>query len=234
MSETKIRNNQVVGGIDGWIPIADIYSFSFTLVSTNGVQSFIEWNDTMNMCSYLQKGMKIQWTQNSTVKYAYIIRVEADAGLSYTETTLAGDLVLNTTTYPVTNIKFSMLETPFGFPAYFNWNPSYSAEGSMTFSSVTTNFARYSLIGRTLNFEISADGTTGGTASAGIIFSLPVTPRNASSGKYIIGPVFLDDAGYQSGVMFASSSTMAVRKYNNANYGLGSGRDFHARGSYEV
>lgn len=36
MSETKIRNNQILGGLDGWIPISDIYPFSFTMGSTRG------------------------------------------------------------------------------------------------------------------------------------------------------------------------------------------------------
>ena len=141
MSETKIRNNQIMGGLDGWIPVSDIYPFSFTLGSTSGRRSYIDWNDTMDMCSYLQQGMKLSWMQNSTRKYAHIERVEADAGLDHTETTLIGDLVLNTTTYPVTEIKFSMLESPFGLKSrekiLFDGTPA----ASITLSETSANFA---------------------------------------------------------------------------------------------
>ncbi|MDX9739466.1 MAG: hypothetical protein RBT33_03905 [Candidatus Dojkabacteria bacterium] len=164
-SATKVASQQSIKayvdarGLDGWIPVSNIYPFSFTLGSTSGVQSFIDWDDTMDLCSYLQKGMKITWTQNSVQKYAYIIRVEADAGLSYTETTLVGDLVLNTTTYPVTNIKFSMLESPFGFPTRFSYTPTIGG-----FSANPNMITTFSIIGRTC--IVSAASTTNGTSNA--------------------------------------------------------------------
>jgi hypothetical protein len=42
MGQTTLKMRQISGGLDGWIPISDIYPFSFELGSTSGVQSFID------------------------------------------------------------------------------------------------------------------------------------------------------------------------------------------------
>ena len=206
MGQTKIRNNQIMGGIDGWIPVSDIYPFSFTLGSTSGVRSFIDWDDTMDMCSYLQKGMKIQWTQNSTVKSAYVIRVEADAGLTHTETTLVGDLVLNTTTYPVTNIKFSMLESPFGFPTEgFTYTPTIST----TSNAGTFTKTKFKLVG-SYCFIKGRITYANNLSSGNLTISLPITMSDLS-GLFPIGFAHYFNSGVADARCFthaANTTTM--------------------------
>jgi hypothetical protein len=69
--------------------------------------------------------------------------------------------------------------------AWTDWIPTYSANPSMTFSGITTNFARYKLIGKTLTIGIWAFGTAGGTASAWLSFSFPLGLK-AKVNNYIV------------------------------------------------
>lgn len=118
---------------------------------------------------------------------------------------------------------------------WITWSPSYGAGGSMTFSSVTTNYARYRRENKTLWFEVYATGTTGGTASNHLTFTLPVAPARIPNSFYVQvydGSLAGDVAaghGHASG-----STTVLVFNYNNSNWGLGAGRDFYCRGAYEV
>lgn len=175
MAQTKIANRQISGGLDGWIPIDNFGNYTFTLSSTSGVQSTVEWNDSMNLLSYIGKGWKITWTQNSTVRNAYVINADANAGITDTETIFAGDLVLDTTTYPVTDIRLSMLETPSGFPHYFGYTPTISVSGG-TAPSYATNDCVFAIRGGWVHVRIALANSSGGTAGAGtnpIVITLP-------------------------------------------------------------
>ena len=61
-------------------------------------------------------------------------------------------------------------------PPIINWTPTYGGSGSMTYTSVTTNFAYYIPSNSGINFHISSNGTLGGTASNTITISFPFTP----------------------------------------------------------
>lgn len=115
--------------------------------------------------------------------------------------------------------------------AWTAWVPTYGATGSMTYGTVTTNSARYIQIGKTVFFQLSADGTTGGTASDTITFTLPVTAKNALQqfSGYIT-----DVTSLAAFVYSVNATTAGVRGYGGANYGLGAGKVINIYGFYEV
>jgi hypothetical protein len=58
------------------------------------------------------------------------------------------------------------------------WTPTYSAS-SGSFTTITTNVARYALIQKIVIVRIDATVTTLGTASGFMNFTLPITARDA-------------------------------------------------------
>jgi hypothetical protein len=118
---------------------------------------------------------------------------------------------------------------------WYNWTPSYSAAGSMTFTSVSTTKAIYSVGGKSVMWVIYANGTTGGTASAAINFTLPAIFKNQGySENQFYGSV--DDGGAAAGICFSTASvnTANVLKYNSANFALAAGKYLRLGGTYEI
>lgn len=109
--------------------------------------------------------------------------------------------------------------------------PTYAATGSMTYTSVTTSYAAYIKLGKIVIFQMSATGTTGGTASNGITFTFPVSIATAPANQ---GSVF---AGFTDSIAaFAfptAATTIEVRRYDNSNYPLGAGRSIQVGGVVE-
>jgi len=112
------------------------------------------------------------------------------------------------------------------------WTPSYSASGAMTFTSVVTNYAKYMYHGKLVWFSIRATGTTGGTASTDIYFTLPVTA--AASNTIAFAGMALDTGSIGCAAYQQSTTLGAVRKYDATNWGLGASRVIVAQGFYEV
>lgn len=119
--------------------------------------------------------------------------------------------------------------------AWQTWTPTYSAGGSMTYSSVTSNVARYCTIGSTVMFQLVATGTTGGTASTYVSFTLPVAPANTGDAN-VSGGCRCGDGGGVAGHYRYDNSDAAVFvfKYDSSNWGLGSGRQIMVQGQYEI
>lgn len=117
-----------------------------------------------------------------------------------------------------------------------DWTPSYSAGGSMTYTSVLTNIARYKRFRDYVIFEARALGTTGGVAADNIRFTLPVVGKNITT-AYNNFTCWIDDGGSSCG--FATTNTgdgqtVAVYRYDGAVYGLGASRGFSISGLYEI
>lgn len=120
--------------------------------------------------------------------------------------------------------------------AWASWSPTYASVDSMTWTSVTTNYAKYVQIGRNIFFQIDAEGTTGGVASYALTFTLPVATAavgqsNFAACVFDAGPLFI--AGYAA-MDTLQSSVVQVRKYDASNYGLGANRRIRVSGVYEV
>jgi hypothetical protein len=119
--------------------------------------------------------------------------------------------------------------------AWTDWAPTYAASGSMTYTTVTTTRARYIQIGKTVVGTLIATGTTGGTASRGITFILPVTAASTSGlpGCAIVS----EDSGttiLAGTLLFSSTTELQIQKYDSSNFGLGSGRRVQVQFCYEA
>ena len=123
--------------------------------------------------------------------------------------------------------------------AWDDWVPSYSALDPMTFTSVTTTYARYIVIGKVCHFMMRAAGTTGGTATGEIHFTLPILPSALGSNPYACVASVVDagvtnvgrgriDTGINECVVHAQVAGV------DGNFTLGAGRVIFASGFYEI
>jgi hypothetical protein len=115
------------------------------------------------------------------------------------------------------------------------WAPTYSASGSMTFTAVTTNLARYQRHGSRVVVRLQATGTTGGTASFGLRFTLPLAA--ADPGAAVLAATAYDAAlaaRSPAGCEFTSGTVAQVVKYDLSNWGLAAGKSVQVSGEYEA
>jgi hypothetical protein len=117
------------------------------------------------------------------------------------------------------------------YTTYTTFLPATAGNGSMTLSSIVTNDAKYTQIGKTVTFQVDVSFTTGGTADAIILFTPPVTP---TVGLY--GSCQVADGGEIGGTYIydSGSGKVQVRRYDGAVFTLGAGRGFRITGSYQV
>jgi hypothetical protein len=174
--------------------------------------------------AYLQKGDKLKFTQ-STTKYYYVVAVTASV------VTLAPTTDYTPSATAISAIYYSNIESPFGFQPWCNYVPSYSASGSMTFTSVTTTAAKYILMNSNTVFVIvNGTGTTGGTAAT----NLSATPPIASDGVGVNMACTTRDATSGGAALGTGriATNLLVSKADISNYGLGSGRIMFISGLY--
>lgn len=117
------------------------------------------------------------------------------------------------------------------------WSPTYSAGGSMTFTSTTTAWAQYLRTGRRVECLIYVTGTIGGTPDISLKFTLPVSAnvRNSvyvgdGNGSSIIGANFT--GGAHCGL--DSATVASVGLYDNSNWTTGAGRGYRIHLVYEA
>lgn len=118
---------------------------------------------------------------------------------------------------------------------WISWTPVYSASAPMTWQGVSTGYARYTKIGKTVIFQLKAGGVTGGTPSALLMASLPFKPSviyclNASA-------TAIDGTGiFYPGIAYIDRTTnnVVVMKGNGTNWTLGADREIRVSGMYEI
>lgn len=117
-----------------------------------------------------------------------------------------------------------------------DWTPTFSAGGSMTFTSVTTNESRYCVVGNLLHYKIRANGTTGGTANPEIYFTAPINRADTTFVSSFASGLIYDTAEYPAVVTFNGSSQSLIRvtKFDSPNWGLGATKVFIISGFYEI
>lgn len=115
-----------------------------------------------------------------------------------------------------------------------SWTPTYTASGSMTYTSVTTTVAKYIQVGKLVYFYLSATGTTGGTTNNTIYFTLPVTAASTS------GAIFAANISPAGGVAVGGFATLnttsqaGFRRYDSGNITLGASTGITVSGFYEA
>ncbi len=132
MGQTKIANRQISGGLDGWIPAeqtwtyasADDPTFTFTVAA--------------DVTTKYSAGMKIKLTQG-TVKYFIITAVSTFSGGNTTITVYGGtdyDLANAAITLPY----YSMVRSPLGFPmSPVKWSVVFTDTGNRSQASPSIN-----------------------------------------------------------------------------------------------
>lgn len=106
MNELKNAfNNQVAFG---WYKTGLNPTFTFVSYDSDTLTGVV--NSNLDLTSYLSVGMKVKFTQNSAIKYAFI------TAISTTQLTLflGTDYTINNSA--ISNTYFSMLKSPYGFP----------------------------------------------------------------------------------------------------------------------
>lgn len=123
-----------------------------------------------------------------------------------------------------------------GYPlVYTTWVPTYGGGGSMTYTSVSTTYARYWFAGKHCHCTVYVSGTTGGSASSYITMTLPATAASLTDQRV---PMSVDDGGsapYIGKILIPTgSNTARISKPDNSNWGLGANRLFYGAFSFET
>jgi len=126
----------------------------------------------------------------------------------------------------------NLIQEPVYETRSLTWQPVYAGTASLTYTSVTTTKATYQVINNRIFVILNATGTTGGTASHSLTATIPftivdegpqgVTIRDATSGQSV------------SGVGSGFGNQLFFRKFDAANWGLGTGRIVRSTGMLEI
>jgi hypothetical protein len=218
MAQTKIRQAQISGGLDGWIPAEETWTYAsadaptFVITVPSGA------------ASRFSVGMKIKLTQ-TTVKY-FIITAVADTTLTVyggTDYTLA-----NAT---ITAPFYSMVRSPQGFPmSPLKWTQSYS-DTTNRIQSSPTNDAWYNINSASLSVPIgvwnvdysvfaAAIANQSGTTDQQVFTTLSTTNNTETLGSFSCR-TSAGAAAYTSFVAAATHQRMqVVERTTKASYYL--------------
>lgn len=176
---------------DGWIPV--------TLGSPTRVSN-TTFTTTTDLTSTWKKGTKIKYT-DTTTKYDYVVGLSAYSGGSMTIEILGDTLSGNPS-----NIYYSPIEQPAGFPNNFSFTPVYTG-----FSTDPTQTMIYSMIGNRLWLVTSttAQGVSNSTAYS---HTLPATVN----GNVILFAVVVDNGVLINGTAYAVGTTKTIIYYAGA------------------
>lgn len=211
-------------GTDGWTDAtSETWSYasasSFTIA---GVDKTAQYT----------KGTRIKLTQSSTVKYFV---VTSSSFSTNTTVNFTGGTDYTLANSAISANYYSYQANPQGYPTWFNYTPTLSAASPMTYTSTSVNNARFRVNGQACHVFVDFTGTTGGTASSSLSFSLPVTigftNSNQPSGFSNLGDGGNQIAGF---TVWSSSTVLLVRKYDGSNFGLGSNRYVAATTFYVI
>lgn len=180
-------------GSDGWIPVLDTWAYASATTITVPTDATLTY----------RIGDRIRWKQGGAYKYGTVSSVAAtvlalDANADYSVANAA-----------ITDVAYSHIDWPIGFPTGFNWTitPSGFTVGNGT---VVAQFQRF---GSYIDFGFSFTiGNSGGSGITGTFsFNLPAAPSPAT-----VCLALLNDTGttiYQ-GICGSSGGSLYVRVAN--------------------
>jgi hypothetical protein len=117
-----------------------------------------------------QKGTRLRWTQ-TTVKYGTVINATHAAGTTTVTIAATPDYVL--TAAAITVNSYSYIANPQGYPAYFNFTPTYGGFSTPPGAGALV----FSIVGRLCTIvHALVTGTSNGTSFS---FTIPVAPAVA-------------------------------------------------------
>ena len=124
----------------------------------------------------------------------------------------------------------NLIQSPIYETRWLDWQPTYAATGSMTYTSVTTTLARYRLTGTIGNTWLICNGTTGGSASNGLTATQPITPSTTS---FAPGNIVVVDGSGVSG-QGTHGTIINVYKYDASNFALAAGKQIRFMGTFQL
>jgi len=203
----------------GWIPAQETWAYASatTITVPSGATSKYSVGD------------KIKLTQ-TTVKYFYITAV-ADTTL-----TVTGGTDYTVANAAITSPYYSEATSPVGFPGWFNWTPTLSASGAMTYTSTTVYISKFRIEGRAATIQLGFTGTTGGTLSNAIYATLPVNLATTPSNDALLIPAHILNAGTRvNGIAdFEVAGKIQFRQEALGNFSAGINSRGYFSGTYEI
>ena len=117
------------------------------------------------------------------------------------------------------------------------YTPNYTQYTAMTFTTITTERARYSVIGKTCFISMRAWGTLGGSAAAVIDFTPPIVGINDGVGAMIIAgwaQSYLNPINVGQMRTNSSGNVFRVSKADSTNFTVGTTITIRVDGCYEI
>lgn len=118
----------------------------------------------------------------------------------------------------------NLIQRPIFETRWLDFTPQYSSYGSMTYTSISTPFAKYKFKGDEFWLNHKCDGTTGGTASFAIPFTLPFSRPSTAVWEFLgAADIANGSVGSDGRLLFNNNSQVQVCYciYNTSNFSLG-------------
>lgn len=127
----------------------------------------------------------------------------------------------------------NLVQRPVFETRWLDYTPTYTPDGTMTYGTVTTDYARYKISADRLQVNVRATGTIGGTPSTFITVTSPFSAGNSS---YWLGSARSDSNGAEVGFLSdsGSASSFRVNRYNGSNWTAGASRYVIANALVEI
>jgi hypothetical protein len=158
-------------------------------------------------------GDKIRFKQGGAYKYFYVIAVAA----TLLTVTGGSDYTVATPT-AITDIYYSKVASPVGFPQWFNWTGVVLSQGASTNIPTTITLSIFMMNNKQITWKFIIYSTSTGTAGSGIMLSIPVS---APSVAYdVVGYGLYDDCSsytYNGNFSFTTPAGTATNIFLSAH-----------------
>lgn len=197
---TTLTGTLAINGTwDGWIGSGETWTYaSATTFTISG-----------DLTAKYRKGDKIKLTQ-TTVKYFYITIASHSAGT--TTITVTGGSDYSLANAAITLPFYSKMDTPTGFPDWFNYTLSWTADSSNPAIGNGTIESRFTIDRLTVTAQINIQmGNTTTFGADSWRFSFPLAPDNLNSANVdVVGVANLVDSGtgFRTGTMKLGNSAV--------------------------
>ena len=115
---------------------------------------------------------------------------------------------------------------------WLDWNAQFSASGDMTWTTTTTSLMRYKIVDNRCLILFAVIGTTGGTTSMNIMWTVPFSNKNIRTSM----PSYIADGSSKAGISFFNNNktTITQRKYDSGNWAIRANNYLETQGNYEI
>lgn len=200
-SSVSITGGGTVAGADGWVTDTNSYTFASTSSFTVGA---------VDLTAVYSPGTRIKLTQ-TTVKYFVVASSSFGAGT--TTVTITGGTDYTLANAAITNPFYSYVDTPQGYPGWFNYTPSTTG-----WSGTPTTAFQFTVSGRICTVVGTINGTSNATtATSQLPIAVSATAAASSSAPFRATNSGTDDtAPGEATAGAAATSVTFTRQWNVA------------------